>query len=213
MPLDIEKICLDLNDAYMSNDVEWLTRLIHPNFKRKDTQAQFVYDRASYFESAKQIKERYGVYYFKLIGCDILSESSALYMTYFYGHDSVLSQPSERIYCVLSEFQDNQFINDHLLCHPPFNLGNKNEFDSITIEHNLRKKLYAILKITNFRKIVFSARELDCVFFYLIGKSYQEIADKLSISSKTVDAHLRNARIKCKVETLKELKSLFKLSP
>lgn len=211
MRSDIKKLCLELNDAFMTYDVDWLNKLIHPDFNRTDRQAQFTYDRETYFENAKHIKERYGVYYFKVIGCDVLSDSSAFYMTYFYGQDALLSQSSERIYCVLTELEDNQFKTEHVLCNPPFEPGYNTLYTNVTIETKLRNKLFEILKIINLQKIDLSPRELDCLFFYLTGNSYQEIADKLDISHKTVDTHLRNSRVKFNLDSLKQLKSLFKL--
>lgn len=194
----------------MAVDIEKIKSFFHPAFRGKVEGTLYGIERI--IERATHTKERYGRYFFKLIDCDCLSENSALYLTFFYGYDRRLDKPSERHFAVYLEFKDNQIIRESLLSNPP---RGSNDFasleDNFTIELAQKKRLFHILKLSNDQHIPLTSREIDCLYYYLVGKTYREIGELLFISNKTVDAHLNNIKVKCSLVSIKALKTFFKL--
>jgi len=65
----------------------------------------------------------------------------------------------------------------------------------IDIEHIFAEKAYyAYLK--NINNVIFTSREIDVIACLLSGRSSKKIASLLSISSKTIENHIRNIMLK-----------------
>lgn len=198
-----------VNEATLAADTALLRQLFHPDFVGVDSGVE--YDFSHIIERTQHTKARYGCYFFKLIDCQSLGPDQALMLTYFYGHDQQLDKACERHFAVHLTFKEGKIISEAILCNPPFEPGFNSLNTHVTIEALQRQKLYQILKMANFHHLSLTSRELDCLFHYLIGKTYRETGEALHISGKTVDSHLTNVKSKCGIESLKELKSFFKL--
>lgn len=59
-------------------------------------------------------------------------------------------------------------------------------------------------------EIYFSKRETECLYFLSKGNTIKEIAKTLTLSPRTVEVYIENAKIKTRLKSKKELLELFK---
>lgn len=196
-------------DAFMECDIETMKEFFHPEYKGIDGSTEFNSDHK--IERAILAKKTFGTYFLSLIGAHVLSENRVMSLSYFFGHDKTLNKACEKHFAIYSEIKDDKIYKECLLTDPPLNTEHTDPFTDISIEKRLKKRLINILNHTNYRDIDLSAKQLECLYLYLLGDSYELIGKKLYISKKTVDSHLNAVKDKCKLLSMKELKQFFKV--
>lgn len=207
----IAKGLQEYHEAFMACDKEKLRAFFHPDYQA--TEGGQTFDFEHRFERAVLAKQRYGIYFINFVGFEIINEHAVLFHTHFYGHDTILDKASERHISAYSEFSGDLVIREVYISSPPLTGDFDAALANVTIEENYKHKLFQLLEHVNFNHISLTLREINCLFHYLIGKSYREIGELLFISNKTVDSHLSNIKIKCGLENTKQLKSYFKILP
>lgn len=193
----------------MDCDIDIIKSFYHPDYKCIDSSHQF--DVNHKIERAILAKKTFGTYFLTIIDCHVLSDNSIMALSYFFGHDKTLNKACEKHFALYAEIKDDKIYKECLLTDPPLNTEHTDPFTDISIERQLKERLIHILNHPNYRHIDLSAKQLECLYLYLLGDSYELIGKKLYISKKTVDSHLNAVKDKCKLLSMKELKQFFKL--
>lgn len=196
-------------DAYMDCDIDVIKSFHHPEYKCIDGSYEFGTEHK--IERAKLAKKTFGTYFVNIIGAHVLSQNSSMILVYFFGHDKILNKACEKHGAIYSEVKDDKVYKEFMLSDPPLDTAHADPFTDTPIENKLKKRLIYILNHQNYSHISLSAKQLECLFLYLLGDSYELIGKKLYISKKTVDSHLNAVKDKCNLFNMKELKKLFKL--
>lgn len=203
----------DLLKALKQADLSYFNRIYHPDFKGKDhiidTDIDYVLKKILYRAT------RYNNRHYRLLGCHEITPDIFVFFEYFHGFDTAMKQVAELYTSVTFQFKDDLIYREWLLCCP-FESDVKKTYEEhdITIARQQRCKLSMLLNnLTNDKNplIALSNREIDCLYGYLTGSRYKEIAESLHISEKTVETHLRNVKHKYQVTHINALKQLFRL--
>lgn len=112
-----------------------------------------------------------------------------------------------------TDFYHPDFIGQHHL--ESFNLDVLIErFDYFSLQRSARGHFEKILKLVNQetqKDIQLTAREIDCLYYYVSGLSSKESAKKVGGSYRTLDKHLENIKLKYQLSSVRDLKNMFQL--
>ena len=64
-----------------------------------------------------------------------------------------------------------------------------------------------------FPEIYLTQREAECVFWVIEGLTNKEVADKMELSSRTIEYYLRNVRVKLNCYSKAHLVKMLKNAP
>lgn len=82
------------------------------------------------------------------------------------------------------------------------------------MQRSARGHFEKILKLVNQetqKDIQLTAREIDCLYYYVSGLSSKESAKKVGGSYRTLDKHLENIKLKYQLSSVRDLKNMFQL--
>lgn len=93
-------------------------------------------------------------------------------------------------------------------------IENASQTEDVSISTSSKKRFEKCLKIVHDYKdmgVVLTAREIDCLYYYIHGLSSKEIAPLLNISYRTVEKNIENIKKKYDLSHKSELRKIFAL--
>lgn len=95
-----------------------------------------------------------------------------------------------------------------LVLKSPLILENRKTIGIVGISYNLTQSSQILIDDSLKKlhdKYKLSSRELDCIYYLIRGKSAREIAEKLNLSTRTIESHIINIKDKINVTSKSEL--------
>lgn len=207
---DAESFMKKLLKTWESGSVDSLSDYYHNGFQGKSSDSFFdlkdLRKRFNYYQS------RYCSMKNRLIAIDKLQENQFFTLSHFFALDTVFNQYSE-IYVTnvivlnLNKIQSLWSISSQEInrLRPE---GESNEDPTLT---SLQKEqhIMQLKQISQRGSKQLSARELDCLYYYIFDKTAKEIANYLHLSFRTVESHINNIKNKLGVTTKSQLIQIF----
>ena len=109
----------------------------------------------------------------------------------------------------------NKACSDRFISGRPIERCNFQSFNRFESDHHMEQSL-ALIEPKHYylsnrfsEKVMVPRAEMQCLIKLSNGKSRKDIADDLVISPRTVESHLRNAKIRLKCSTRKEVLNII----
>lgn len=193
-------------------DTKALETIYHPDFIGHfgDTKLS----REALFKRHDFSLKYYKNYHAIFLGLTQVASSTFLALSKQYSFDTIMKERTMLDIATLFELKENLIIRSWTTFSKAvdFSLTNLEDF---SISKERKKTINELVKRYQPQNgstvALLTTRELECLHLYLMSFSTKEIANKMKISPKTVDAHLAKIKDKLGFNRLSELKQFMNI--
>lgn len=191
------------------------TDFYHPDFIGQHHLESFNLDVL--IERFHYFRKRYNHMECELVEFEVLKDNTIFSFVDFTAFDKNLNMPIELFLAHILILEKGKIKQSYALSKYKMvmkSLQEREDEENFSIQRTARGHFEKTLKLVNQetqKDIQLTAREIDCLYYYVSGLSSKESAKKVGISFRTVEKHLENIKLKYQLSSVRDLKNMFQV--
>jgi len=202
-----------LINLWEGRDSGEIPTLYHESFEGEHNGQSF--DREELVQRFAYFQERYKNQLYDLKDFHVIEGNKLFSLLHILAVDTEKNQTVELRISHLFQIEAGKIVKLWSLTSDPLSIKSlESAAEDQTIENYTKNRFPQLLQLVHTYKelrIQLTAKEIDCLYYYISGLSAKETAPMLDMSYRTVEKHLENIKIKYKLRYKSELRQVFTL--